>query len=128
MEDEDRNFYRCAAQHIPKLGWLLSPQVCAGQRSEEDKGTGAILKCLVANVDTVSSSCARETARAARNALQFYQPKAPVTDVCDSDIASLCLGSQGLNSFGVGQVSTTIRCVCKLRFPWSGAVRGALAA
>lgn len=79
-------------------------QVCAAARSEEDKNTGAILKCLVGSVDLVSSSCARETGRAARNALQFYAPKAPVTDVCDSDIAALCLGSQGLNAFGIGEV------------------------
>lgn len=79
-------------------------QVCAAARSEEDKGTGAILKCLVASVDSLSSNCARETGRAARYALQFYRPKAPVTDVCDSDIAALCLGSQGLNQFGIGQV------------------------
>ena len=79
-------------------------QVCTGVRAEEDKATGAILKCLVSNVDSVSSSCARETGRAARNALTFYQPKAPVTDVCDSDVASLCLSSQGLKSMSVGQV------------------------
>lgn len=52
----------------------------------------------------MSPSCARETGRAARNALTFYQPKAPVTDVCDSDVASLCLGSQGLQSMGIGEV------------------------
>ncbi|CAK0736969.1 hypothetical protein CVIRNUC_000833 [Coccomyxa viridis] len=80
------------------------PKVCTGARAEEDKATGAILKCLVSNVDSVSSSCARETGRAARNALTFYQPKAPVTDVCDSDVASLCLSSQGLKSMSVGQV------------------------
>ena len=52
----------------------------------------------------MSPSCARETGRAARNALTFYQPKAPVTDVCDSDVASLCLGSQGLQSMRIGEV------------------------
>jgi len=78
--------------------------VCTGARAEEDKATGAILKCLVTNVDTVSSSCARETGRAARNALTFYSPKAPVTDICDSDVASLCLGTQGLQSMRIGQV------------------------
>ena len=78
--------------------------MCAAARSEEDKNTGAILKCLVTSVDALSANCARETGRAVRNALQFYQPKAPVTDVCDSDIAALCLGSQGLNQFGIGQV------------------------
>ena len=56
------------------------------------------------SVDNVSPSCARETGRAARNALTFYQPKALVTDVCDSDVASLCLGSQGLQSMGIGEV------------------------
>ena len=45
-------------------------QVCAGARTEEDKNTGAILKCLVGNVDSLSAACARETGRAARNALQ----------------------------------------------------------
>ena len=79
-------------------------QVCNGARAEEDKATGAILKCLVSSVDSVSSTCARETGRAARNALTFYQPKAPVTDVCDSDVASLCLSTQGLKSMSVGQV------------------------
>ena len=79
-------------------------QVCTGARAEEDKATGVILKCLVGNVDKVSPSCARETGRAARNALTFYQPKAQVTDVCDSDVASLCLGSQGLQSMGIGEV------------------------
>ncbi len=58
----------------------------------------------MSNVDNVSSSCARETGRAARNALTFYSPKAPVTDVCDSDVASLCLGSQGLQTMSLGQV------------------------
>lgn len=83
-------------------------QVCAAARAEEDKASGAILKCLVGNVDAVSAGCARETGRAARNALQFYKPKAPVTDVCDSDIASLCLKSQGLATFGIGQVGTLL--------------------
>ncbi|CAL5218414.1 g90 [Coccomyxa viridis] len=80
------------------------PKVCTGARAEEDKATGSILKCLVSNVDNVSSSCAREAGRAARNALTFYSPKAPVTDVCDSDVASLCLGSQGLQTMSIGQV------------------------
>ena len=79
-------------------------QVCTGARAEEDKATGSILKCLVSNVDNLSSSCAREAGRAARNALTFYSPKAPVTDVCDSDVASLCLGSQGLQTMSIGQV------------------------
>ena len=52
----------------------------------------------------MSAACARETGRAARNALSFYRAKAPVTDVCDSDVASLCLGSQGLQSMGIGEV------------------------
>ena len=78
-------------------------QVCAAARADEDKSTGAVLKCLVASVDATSAGCARETGRAARNALQFYQPKAPVTDVCDSDISALCLKSQGLASFDIGQ-------------------------
>ena len=89
-------------------------QVCTGARAEEDKATGAILKCLVSNVDSVSSSCARETGRAARNALTFYQPKAPVTDVCDSDVASLCLSSQGLKSMSVGQVCGMPQCSLRL--------------
>lgn len=81
-------------------------QVCTGARAEEDTATGSILKCLVSSVDNVSMSCARETGRAARNALTFYSPKAPVTDVCDSDVASLCLGTQGLQSMSLGQVCT----------------------
>jgi hypothetical protein len=81
-------------------------QVCSGARAEEDKGNGAVLKCLAWSVDSVSPSCARETARAVRSALQFYQPKSPVTDACDSDIAALCLGNKGLNSFAIGQVGT----------------------
>ena len=78
--------------------------MCAGARGEEDKASGAILKCLVAGVDGLSEACARETARAARNALQFYQPKAPVTDVCDADVSALCLQSQGLEAQGIGKV------------------------
>ena len=68
----------------------------------------------MSNVDAVSSSCARETGRAARNALTFYQPKAPVTDVCDSDVASLCLSSQGLKSMSVGQVCGMPQCSLRL--------------
>ena len=49
---------------------VVRMQVCAGARTEEDKNTGAILKCLVGNVDSLSAACARETGRAARNALQ----------------------------------------------------------
>ncbi len=79
-------------------------QVCASFRLEDDKGTGSILKCLVANVDGVSASCARETGNPVRNSLQLYQTKAPVTNVCDSDRAPLRLSSQGLNSFGIGQL------------------------
>ncbi len=98
-------------------------QVCAEARSEEDKGTGAILKCLVSKVDSLSSSCARETGRAARYALQFYQPKAPITDICDSDIAALCLGSQGLDQFGIGQVRPPViislsACFCISQLIW----------
>ena len=49
-------------------------QVCSGDIREEDKETGAVLKCLVKNVDTVSDTCSREISRSLRAALQFYQP------------------------------------------------------
>ena len=49
-------------------------QVCQGEISEEDKETGAVLKCLVKNVDKVSDSCSHEISRSLRGILQFYQP------------------------------------------------------
>lgn len=48
--------------------------MCTGELSEQDKETGAVLKCLVKNVDTVSETCSHEISRAVRGALQFYQP------------------------------------------------------
>ena len=71
-------------------------------------------------------SCARETGRAARNALTFYSPKAPVTDVCDSDVASLCLGTQGLQSMSLGQVCTSVSPCCRsVRQIWPSGGRSA---
>ena len=49
-------------------------QVCQGEIGEEDKETGAVLKCLVKNVDKVSDSCSHEISRSLRGILQFYQP------------------------------------------------------
>ena len=37
-------------------------------------------------------------------AVQFYKPKAPVTDVCDADIVALCLKTAGLETYGIGKV------------------------
>lgn len=49
-------------------------QVCAGDIKEEDKETGAVLKCLVKNAETVSDTCNKEISRSLRAAFQFYQP------------------------------------------------------
>ena len=52
---------------------LAAEQVCSGEIKEEDKETGAVLKCLVKNAETVSDVCSREISRSLRAALQFYQ-------------------------------------------------------
>lgn len=49
-------------------------QVCQGEINEEDKETGAVLKCLVKNSDAVSDTCSHEISRSLRAAFQFYQP------------------------------------------------------
>ena len=64
--------------------------MCAAARTQEDKGDGAVLKCLVENEKATSENCARETSRAVRNALSFFSPQAPITAVCDIDVDKHC--------------------------------------
>jgi Golgi apparatus protein 1 len=80
------------------------PKVCAGEIKEEDKETGAVLKCLVKNVEAVSDVCSREISRSLRAALQFYQSELPVLDACDADVKSHCLAEKGLSSYRVGEI------------------------
>ena len=71
-------------------------QVCADIK-EEDKETGAVLKCLVKNVDTVSDTCSKEISRSLRAAFQFYQPVSPLsphqsaTKLCPLHSLSMCI-------------------------------------
>ena len=51
--------------------WL---QYCAQQQNSQDEGTGAVVKCLVANNQSLTSSCLGEVQRVAASALLLYQP------------------------------------------------------
>lgn len=54
------------------LCWL---QYCgAEQQNSQDAGTGAVVKCLVANNQSLTTSCLGEVQRLAASALLLYQP------------------------------------------------------
>lgn len=56
----------------PSLSWL---QYCAAeQENEQDAGTGAVVKCLVANNQSLTTPCLGEVQRLAASALLLYQP------------------------------------------------------
>eukprot|EP00884_Botryococcus_braunii_P022595 jgi/Botrbrau1/9019/Bobra.0148s0119.1 len=83
-------------------------KVCAEARKTEDDDQSGVLKCLVktatAGEATLAPACAREVGRAARTALQFYQAKMPLTDVCDSDVLSSCSKGKELDQASVGEI------------------------
>jgi hypothetical protein len=89
-------------------------QRCNQTRIDEDKETGSVLKCLVAEVNSLSQQCTRVVGTSIRNGLQFYQPKLPVIEVCDSDVMTFCLHNKGLDSFRVGEVK---KCLINLGIP-----------
>lgn len=86
----------------------------AEQRNSEDAGSGAVVKCLVANNQSLTSSCLSEVQRVAASALLLYQPDQPVTSECDKDVMSLCLRDKGLDTFPIGQVK---QCLVNLGVP-----------
>ena len=50
-------------------------QYCAAeQQNAQDDGTGAVVKCLVANNQSLTTSCLGEVQRLAASALLLYQP------------------------------------------------------
>ena len=56
----------------PSLWWL---QYCAAQQeNEQEAGTGAVVKCLVANNQSLTTPCLGEVQRLAASALLLYQP------------------------------------------------------
>lgn len=63
----------CMPHGLHLIDSLLMQQ-CAQARNNQDDGTGAVLKCLVAANDTISSSCLREVQRTAASGLMLYQP------------------------------------------------------
>ena len=79
-------------------------QICAAARLSEDKGDGAVLQCLAENEKTASANCARETSRAVRNALSFFAPGAPITRVCDDDVAAHCASAKPIETRRIGEV------------------------
>ncbi|KAK9867536.1 hypothetical protein WJX84_008718 [Apatococcus fuscideae] len=80
------------------------PKVCASAKADQDKENAAVFKCLVEKADSTGAACSQETGRAVRNALQFYAPRMPVTDICDSDVMDKCLQNKGLDTYGIGQI------------------------
>lgn len=78
-------------------------QICAAARLSEDKGDGAVLQCLAENEKTASADCARETSRAVRNALSFFAPGAPITRVCDDDVAAHCASAKPIETRRIGE-------------------------
>ncbi|KAK9865562.1 hypothetical protein WJX84_005695, partial [Apatococcus fuscideae] len=80
------------------------PQVCAAAKADQDKDNAAVFRCLVEKASSTSGPCGQETGRAVRNAMQFYAPGKPVTDVCDTDVMDKCLQTKGLDTFGIGKV------------------------
>lgn len=85
----------------------------AAQEGAEDY-SGAVLKCLVANNQSVTTSCLSELRRVAASGLLLYQPGLPLTDACDGDVSRLCSSSRNLDSFGIGQVKG---CLVRLGVP-----------
>jgi len=79
-------------------------QVCAAARAGQDKADGGVLQCLVANEKSTSEACARETARAVRNALSFWTPAGPVTAVCDIDVDKHCPSAKPSAERRMGEV------------------------
>ena len=88
---------QCADDHV------LCAQICAAARLSEDKGDGAVLQCLAENEKTASANCARETSRAVRNALSFFAPGAPITRVCDEDVAAHCASAKPIETRRIGE-------------------------
>ena len=78
-------------------------QICAAARASEDKGDGAVLQCLAENEVQASENCARETSRAVRNALSFFAPGAPITRVCDDDVAKHCASTKPIETRRIGE-------------------------
>ena len=63
---------RAHIAHICK-SWCL--QYCgAADNNSEDEGRGAVLKCLVAANQSLTTSCLSEVQRALASALMLYQP------------------------------------------------------
>ena len=98
-ESVDLCFLACSALKI-MCRWL---QICAAARLSEDKGDGAVLQCLAENEKTASANCARETSRAVRNALSFFAPGAPITRVCDDDVAAHCASAKPIETRRIGE-------------------------
>lgn len=86
----------------------------AADNNSEDEGSGAVLKCLVAANQSLTTSCLSEVQRALASALMLYQPGLPVTSDCDADIMAQCMKTQGLDTFAVGQVKA---CLVNLGVP-----------
>ncbi len=78
--------------------------MCAAARAGQDKADGGVLQCLVANEKATSEACARETARAVRNALSFWTPAGPVTAVCDIDVDKHCPSAKPSAERRMGEV------------------------
>lgn len=81
----------------------MGGQICAAARLSEDKGDGAVLQCLAENEKVTSANCARETSRAVRNALSFFAPGAPITRVCDNDVAAHCASAKPIETRRIGE-------------------------
>lgn len=65
--------FTASAGRSVRVSWHL--QYCgATQQNSEDDGTGAVLKCLVAANQSLTSSCLSEVQRTVASALLLYQP------------------------------------------------------
>lgn len=65
-------------------------KICAAAKAKNDD-TGAVLKCLSENHDSISAAdCQTEVARATKMAFWQYSKGAPITAECDEDAQTLC--------------------------------------
>ena len=53
---------------------VIFMQECAQARGDQEDGSGAILRCLVAANESISTPCLREVQRTVASGLMLYQP------------------------------------------------------
>lgn len=74
---------------------------CAEQKKNADELlNGAVFRCLVNNVGSLSNGCAAEVARGAYTGLTFWSFGLPAVDACDGDVQTHCTLVQSASADG----------------------------